>query len=69
MKAIHNTLYKSLFIALTVFNTSKIQNESNSQHHNVHLRNISTVFNTSKIQNESNSQQCCIWITLFYYCV
>ncbi len=56
MKAIHNKGSKTLFKILTVFNTSKIQNESNSQHSIIKAKPDTTVFNTSKIQNESNSQ-------------
>ena len=57
MKAIHNTMLIDWFPVKTVFNTSKIQNESNSQLFLNLSNNLPTVFNTSKIQNESNSQQ------------
>ena len=57
MKAIHNVQFVQITKTLTVFNTSKIQNESNSQHRDSECVHFYTVFNTSKIQNESNSQQ------------
>ena len=57
MKAIHNIKGQNTTRQTTVFNTSKIQNESNSQQHLLQVYHITTVFNTSKIQNESNSQQ------------
>ncbi|MBT3210061.1 MAG: hypothetical protein HN347_17090 [Bacteroidetes bacterium] len=57
MKAIHNTnIYPEQSI-ITVFNISKIQNESNSQLELDQIIFDGTVFNISKIQNESNSQQ------------
>ena len=52
-----------------MFNTSKIQNESNSQRA-VQLAQIkATVFNTSKIQNESNSQPLSVDEYFSYNCV
>ena len=69
MKAIHNaTTFERTFFD-TVFNTSKIQNESNSQHVKQELLNYRTVFNTSKIQNESNSQRKEIPKFIKEYCV
>ena len=58
MKAIHNCYLFFQNYYSTVFNTSKIQNESNSQPKNKTPTTVITVFNTSKIQNESNSQLC-----------
>ena len=57
MKAIHNATQWEADSNVTVFNTSKIQNESNSQLWFIIYICFTTVFNTSKIQNESNSQQ------------
>ena len=68
MKAIHNSFKVFIFCSHTVFNTSKIQNESNSQLHEVIKFIIITVFNTSKIQNESNSQRCYKYKTIYLYC-
>ena len=56
MKAIHNCGVELNIPIITVFNTSKIQNESNSQPVAYPNSLLFTVFNTSKIQNESNSQ-------------
>ncbi len=56
MKAIHNAMQKHYNPLQTVFNISKIQNESNSQLLLPCVNSKITVFNTSKIQNESNSQ-------------
>ena len=69
MKAIHNKFSFLYNLFITVFNTSKIQNESNSQLPLVDNLNLFTVFNTSKIQNESNSQQVCQFHTIKIYCV
>ena len=57
MKAIHNNNITANKLIVAVFNTSKIQNESNSQHSKQILCYLIAVFNTSKIQNESNSQR------------
>ncbi len=57
MKAIHNGKEILTENKNTVFNTSNIQNESNSQQAAVYSHFCPTVFNTSNIQNESNSQQ------------
>ena len=56
MKAIHNGVAVTQKLWETVFNISKIQNESNSQQKEVTIFYLTTVFNISKIQNESNSQ-------------
>ena len=69
MKAIHNMDLEQKGSMNTVFNTSKIQNESNSQHHAASVTECKTVFNTSKIQNESNSQQCMVFYWRYHYCV
>ncbi len=57
MKAIHNMPNLTNYNTCTVFNISKIQNESNSQHDSTFFIRQITVFNISKIQNESNSQR------------
>ena len=61
MKAIHNYTLKKKIIIYTVFNTSKIQNESNSQHFGkwkvMQLYCVQYVNPDSyREQNESNSQ-------------
>ncbi len=56
LKAIHNFEMPSPNTGVAVFNTSKIQSESNSQRLRLTAFTDEAVFNTSKIQSESNSQ-------------
>ena len=44
MKAIHNMQQANIQKMITVFNTSKIQNESNSQHKIVFFLNVQYCF-------------------------
>jgi len=56
MKANHNTIMKPIGNQCVVFNISKIQDESKSQHVFMSSDRYFVVFNISKIQDESKSQ-------------
>ena len=56
LKANHNIYDAIVNNGTAVFNMSKIQSESKSQHLKTYSFFISAVFNMSKIQSESKSQ-------------